>query len=148
MQVKELIESYSALDLLSGYDDAAAHEVNADWKMIREGLVSFNRSMQTAAKPVAQPETQLETQPETQTDTKADTKAEVRQQPLIEVPQSVLLASDFEQIHARVIEGTREQALIDVVKNSSLVWTQITNSEGVDLQDLVLVQQALSLIHI
>lgn len=139
VQVKELIESYSALDLLSGYDDAAAHEVNADWKMIREGLVSFNRSMQTAAKPVAQPETQ----PETQTDTKADTKAEVRQQPLIEVPQSVLLlASDFEQIHARVIEGTREQALIDVVKNSSLVWTQITNSEGVDLQDLVLVQQA------
>ena len=67
----------------------------------------------------------------------------MRQQPLIEVPQSVLLlASDFEQIHARVIEGTREQALIDVVKNSSLVWTQITNSEGVDLQDLVLVQQA------
>jgi len=61
VQVKELIESYSVLDLLSGYDDAAAHEVNADWKMIREGLVSFNRSMQTAAKPVAQ----LESQPET-----------------------------------------------------------------------------------
>ena len=47
-----------------------------------------------------------------------------------------------DRIRARVTEGTREQALIDVVNNSSLVWTQITNSEGVDLQDLVAVQQA------
>jgi len=128
VQVKELIESYGALDRLSGYDDAAAHEVNADWKMIREGLLSFNRSVQTVAQPEPQPEIQ---QPVAQ------------DPPSIEVPESVLLlAADFEQIRARVTEGTREQSLIDVVNNSSLMWTQIVSSDGVDLQALVAEQQS------
>ncbi len=134
VQVKELVESYGVFNFLSLAPDAAdASEVNADWKMLREGLLSFNRSMQTAAQEVSQAETQ---QPESVAVPDAASSS------VTEVPQSVqALASDFEQIRARIAEGTRAQSLIDLVNNSSGVWQQINNSNGIGLQALVSQQQ-------
>ena len=134
VQVKELDDSYSVFNFLSAESDSAvAREVNADWRLLREGLLSFNRSMQTTVQATQSKTQQTPSLPAPVTPTPSFT----------EVPKSIVaLASEFEQIRARVTEGTREQPLIDLVNASSLVWTQIINNEGAGLRALVAEQQA------
>ena len=140
VQVAELVESYGVLNFLSATEATAADEVNADWKMLREGLLSFNRSMLDAVQSpqgtqdspsIPLPQTPQAPQPQAQTP-----------QIQTQVPQSVrLLAADFAEIRSRVTEGTRVQPLIDLVDRSSLLWAQIVNSTGADLQVLITEQQ-------
>ena len=139
VQVKELVESHGDLNLLLLQSNkTVASEIGADWKLLREGLVSFNRAMQAAP----QVQTQPEAQPEPETQPSSSTPAEAIPS-ITEVPQSVkVLASDFEQIRARVNEGTRSQPLLSLVNNSSLLWEEISNSQGVGLQALVAEQQS------
>jgi len=128
-QVERLSDTIGVFGMLSaGTDRSAAREVNADWKLVRDGLLSYNSQISLSKTPNATADGLQTEQNSVQTST--------------EVPDNLLaLATGFEQIRARVAEGTRTQSLIDLVNNSSLVWTQISNSQGVGLGALVAQQK-------
>lgn len=116
---------------------ASARAVNADWNLLRDGLLSFNQASLNQAESVA--------------DSVADSGAEsvpVSEDTTdtVQVPRDILpaevktLAQDFETIGTSVIQGTRLQSLLDLVNDTSNNWQQI-NSDNVSDPAFLIAQQ-------
>lgn len=133
MQVQELRQSTGVTGrILPTAKSSVVSEVSADWKLLREGLVAFNQSGQF-------------TPPITATEA-TSTSAPVAQSNQVLVPSTdlALIAANFESVRARVLEGTRDQTLIELVNSTSLLWAGV-NSAAIDataLTTLVSQQQA------
>jgi len=132
-QVERLSDTNGLFGFLSASTaDSAAREINADWKLVRDGLLSYNSQNGLSKNPdVPADRLQAEKSP-----------VQVSTEVPVDLPDDlVALATGFEQIRARVAEGTRTQSLIDLVNNASLVWTQVINSRGIGLRALVAQQK-------
>ncbi len=141
----------------SGNKVASVRNVGADWKLLREGLLSFNKANidqailnqanlnQTSTEQINpnQPENPA---PAASPSPAIDAGAGLVESVQIIIPsdfakQSIALAKNFEVIRESVKDSTRRQALIDLVEVTSATWTQINSSNAEALVGLLELQQ-------
>lgn len=124
---------------------ASVRNVSADWKLVREGLLSFNQANDSQATvnqvsvdhvPVAESK-----RPSNQPTTTQSVQITV---PADFPNQSAALAQSFEAIRVSIIEGTRLQSLIDLVESTAANWQQINSPDTRSLAELVTGQQDLA----